>query len=180
MWYTHQYETTHFCPRPFRRGTAVALGWAAFLGCLRASSQPNSVGLSTWGNGPQDRKGSFLRRTDRSPCHPCLQPAGTKSPASRIKPPPPPADRCARRRDCPDVQNGVASSTARFWLPDQLVDARASRQAVCAPGVDGTRSLHRNHAPNTQPLGDQLEASQALDHQSRSVVPGKKTLATDC
>src|SRR6266516_503472 len=25
MWYTQTHESTHFCPRPFRRGTAVVL-----------------------------------------------------------------------------------------------------------------------------------------------------------
>ena len=175
MWYTQTHESTHFCPRPFRRGTAVALRRAAFLGCLCAPSQPNSVGLCPWGNRPPHREGALLRRTNGSPCHPRVQPGGTFSSASRIKSSPPSSDRAASRRDRRYAQNGVASPASRFRLPDQPVDARASRQAVCASRVDGTPSQHRNHAPNAQPIGDQLEAGQALDYQSRSAVPGKKT-----
>ena len=180
MWYTRPHETTHFCPRTDERGTASAQRRVTFLRCLCPSSQPNPVGFSTWGNGSPHCESSLLRRTNGSPCHPHVQPGGTFRSTSRIEPSPPSPNCSARRRDRRDVQNGVTSPTARFWLPDQLVDARLACQAVCLPGVDGTGGVHRDHAPNAQPLGDQLEAGQALDHEPRSVVRGKKPLATDC
>ncbi len=55
------------------------------------------------------------------------------------------------------------------------MDARFAGQAVCSPGVDGSRRLHRDDAPNAQPPGDQLETREALDYQPRPAVPGKKT-----
>src|SRR5437660_4203773 len=175
MWYTQAHETTHFCPRPFRRRTEVAHRRVAFLGCLCTSSQPDPVGFSAWGSCPQDREGPVLRRTNGSPCDPRVQPARTCSPASRLEPPPPPSHRSARRRDRRHVQNSVASPASRLWLPDQSVDTRLARQTVCSFGLDGTGGLHRDHAPNAQPGRDQLETRQALDHQSRPVVRGKKT-----
>src|SRR6266487_278060 len=175
MWYTHIHETTHICPRSFPRGTAVAHRRITFLRCLCAASQPDPVGIRSRGDGPPHRAGAHLGRTNRSPCHPCVQPAGTCRPASRIEPSPPPGDGAARRRDRRAVQNGVASSASRFWLRDQPVDARLAGQAVGASGLDGPARQHRDHAPDAQPLRNQLEAGQALDHQPRSVIPAKKT-----
>ena len=52
-----------------------------------------------------------------------------------------------------------------FGFQTSLWTLELARQAVCASRVDGTPSQHRDHAPNAQPSGDQLEAGQALDHQ---------------
>jgi|SRR5579884_338458 len=175
MWYIPLYETTHFCPRPDPRGTQGPGSGVAFVGSLCASSLPDSARQRTRRANACHRAVPLVRRTNSAPCHPRVQPARSGGALCWLQPAPPSCDRAARGRNCRAVQSRVPSSSARFWLPDQPVDARLARQTGCSSGRDGPPSQHRDHAPNAQALRDQLETSQALDHQPRSALRGKQT-----
>lgn len=122
--------------------------------CLCASSQPDPSGFGSWRHRTQHHTGAFLRRTNGSPRHPRLQQGKAGCPASRIEPPALLANRTPSGRNRRDVQNGAASSAARYRVRAQSVDVGTPGQAVRSFWLADSPGQHRSHAPNLGAVRD--------------------------
>src|SRR6266567_1492850 len=173
MWYDGPHEATNLCSPTHRGRAQAARNGFTFLGCLCVTSQPDSARQFPWRTGAQHRQGTQLRPANRSQCDPRLQTIRARSPACGFTPSPSVTHNGGSHRGrC--LQSSAAPSSPRFWVRDESVDALPGRQRVCQARLDHAVGQFRDHSPDAQEIGDQLETSQALDHQSRSAVFQKK------
>src|SRR5438876_54699 len=173
MWYTRGYENTHLCSTIYQRRTAANPGGIAFVRCLRVASLPDPVGLCSWATSPRDSVPAGLRRPNCAQRDPWLQCGGACRPAPRFFAPPSAAHHLLGRRS-PAFERPAASQPPRFRQGPQHLDLGTGRPGQFRAGDHLLRGLRRKRAPSPQTLGNQLEASQALDHQPRPTVPAKK------
>src|SRR5579885_248207 len=173
MWYTRRHENTHFYPSTQRGRTAADTGRIAFVRCFCLASVPDSVGFGTRGTRPRYRPCVGLRRPNRAQRAPRLQCTRPGRLAGSILAPASLTNGLHRRKGR-TPQRAVASQPTRVRPRAQHLDVGTGGPGQLRAGHHLRTGLRRERASRPQAAQNQLEACQALDHQSRPAVSAKK------
>src|SRR6266849_3644206 len=166
MWYNTKYENTHFYPTVDPRRTRPDSSRIAFVRCVCVASLPDITGLSPRRTNSCDRPSAWVRRPDGAQRDPRLQCRRPRRLAGRVVAPASLAHDLFRGGSR-TPQRPAAPKPARFWQRAQDLDPGTGRPGQFRAGHYRDPGLRRERAARPQTTENQLEASQALDHQPR-------------
>src|SRR5579859_5710324 len=173
MWYTTEYEKSHFYPGTHPRRTPPGPKRIAFVRCLRLTTLPDLAGISARGTSPSDSPPAWLRRSDGPQRHQRVQCNRTCRAARRLFTPPPLENHLHRAR-MPALTGTLTSQSARLWQRMWRLDLKAGCSGQLRARDHCHKGVHRKRASCSQTTQNQLEACQTLDQQPRPAVSAKK------
>lgn len=171
-----RYESTHLHSSVNRRRTAAHPGGIALALSVCASALPDRASLRPRRACHSHSQDVGLRRPNGAQCDYRVQRAWTRGTHPRILSSPPVANAPTRRRVSGAASTFTSQST-RLRDRAQPVEFIRSSQDLLRARADLCAYFWGLCASHAGPARDQLETSQALDHQPRSAVRGKKTRA---
>jgi hypothetical protein len=173
MWYTLGYANTLICAPTHGGRAGYARDRSPVPVRLYGPPLPDASGQCRGAADDRHCAPATLYRSDRPPCHSCLSPARSSGAAAALVAASHHVNHL-RRWDLRVPPGAVAPESADICQAHQPLDPPAGCRGQFRPGPYAAPGQRRNHSPRAAPVGDLLEAGQALADQSRSGLCAEK------